>query len=75
MVATDYVGLWQEPWILGEMLLVRLAVNVPCYIEQQKRTWSSIGDFLANYLGLEKGGESVSLLEDVSQAVGSWEAE
>ena len=69
VVTMDRVGLWQEPWIIGRIPLFGPVLNVAYNWWQQRLTYASVGEFLANHLGPgdEMRGKRVGLLEDVSK--------
>ena len=66
----DHVGLWQQPWIVGNLPLVGPLLNVSYNFWCQKLTYKSVGMFLADNLGPgeEMRGKRVGILEDTGKA-------
>lgn len=60
------VGLWQRPWILGNLPLVGPILNVLYNFYWQRLTYKSVGAFLADNLhsDVELRGKRIGLLED-----------
>jgi len=68
VTSVDSVPLWQEPWIAGRIPVIGPLLNVLYNFGQQKLTFRSVGDFLADNLGPceNLSQKRVGLLEDAS---------
>lgn len=68
VTSVDSVPLWQEPWIAGRVPVIGPLLNVLYNFGQQKLTFKSVGDFLADNLrpGEDLSQKRVGLLENIS---------